>query len=158
MDGQVGLDSIAPTVTDLLDVEAPESWTGDTLVPSVTGDEQPTDDPVVSVTVRDESVTNQPIPRSLTDGDLLVSARNRDWTYIENVDTTESELYYRPDDPRQQTNLATDPTPEQADVIESLAPLVAEHASAIREHDSETTDDEDVDEDLEARLSALGYR
>ncbi|MDF9745447.1 sulfatase [Natrinema salsiterrestre] len=154
---QVGLDSIPPTVTDLMGVEAPDEWTGETLVPSVVGEESPADEPVVSVTVRDESVTTQPIPRSLEDGELLVSARNRDWTYIENVDTEEPELYYRPDDPLQQTNLATDPTPEQADVIDSLAPVVAAHASTIR--DAEPTDDDgEVDEDLEARLSALGYR
>ncbi|ELY75174.1 sulfatase [Natrinema pallidum] len=159
VEGQVGLDSIPPTVTDLLDIEAPASWTGDTLVPSVVGDESPADDPVVSVTVRDDSVTAQPIPRSLADGDLLVSARNRDWTYIENVATGEPELYYRPDDPRQQTNLATEPTPEQRDVIESLAPVATAHANTLRDPDDEATaDDEGVDEDLEARLSALGYR
>ncbi|WP_226005591.1 sulfatase [Natrinema salinisoli] len=154
---QVGLDSIPPTVTDLMDVEAPDEWTGETLVPSVVGEESPADEPVVSVTVRDESVTKQPIPRSLEDGELLVSARNRDWTYIENVETEEPELYYRPDDPLQQTNLATDPTPEQRDVIESLAPVVAAHASMIRDAEP-TEEDGDVDEDLEARLSALGYR
>ncbi|SER70792.1 sulfatase [Natrinema salaciae] len=159
--GQVGLDAIPPTVTDLLDVDAPSAWTGETLVPSVVGDESPADRPVVSVTVRDGAVTTQPIPRSPADGTLIVSARTRDWTYLENAATDERELYYRPDDPTQQTNLATDPSPEQRDVIESLAPIVADHASAIRDGGSETSDDEDdedVGEDLEARLSALGYR
>lgn len=159
IDGQVGLDSIPPTITDLLDADTPDSWTGDTLVPSVYDGDEPADEPVVSVTVRGESVTKQPIPRSLADGDLLVSVRDRDWTYIENVDTDEQELYSRPDDPSQQTNLATDPTPDQQDIIESFEPIVTAHAKTIRERDAEATpDDEDVDEDLEARLSALGYR
>jgi arylsulfatase A-like enzyme len=157
VEGQVGLDSIPPTVTDLLDVRAPDPWTGETLVPSVVGDESPADEPVVSVTVRGESVTTQPIPRSLADGSLLISARNRDWTYIENVETEDRELYSRPDDPLQQTNLATEPTPDRRDAIESLAPTVAVHADVLRDRDPETTDD-DIDEGLEARLSALGYR
>ncbi|MBZ6496240.1 sulfatase [Natrinema longum] len=157
--GQVGLDALPPTVTDLLDVQPPDSWTGDTLVPSVLEGDSPADEPIVSVTVRDDSVTAQPIPRSLADGDLLVSVRDRDWTYIENVDTDETELYYRPDDPRQQTNLAPDPTPEQRDRLDSFAPIATEHATMIRAQDSEeTADDGAVDEDLEARLSALGYR
>ncbi|MFW6000386.1 MAG: sulfatase, partial [Halorubrum sp.] len=62
------------------------------------------DDPVVSVTVRGDEVTQQPIPRSLSDGDLFVSARDDDWTYIENVDAGERELYHRPSDPTQQEN------------------------------------------------------
>jgi len=163
---QVGLDAIPPTVTELLDVQSPDSWTGRSLLPSVRGQDSPVDEPVVSVTVRGETVTTQPIPRSLADGDLLVSARNRDWTYIENVATNEPELYHRPTDPRQQTNLALDPTPEQRAVIEELAPIVADHANAVREGPSGTADGEDdgeveaepMDTDLEARLSALGYR
>jgi arylsulfatase A-like enzyme len=166
VEGQVGLDAVAPTVTELLDVEPADAWTGRSLLPSIRGIEQPGEDPVVSVTVRGEDVTSQPIPRTLEDGELLVSARNRDWTYIENVETSESELYHRPTDPRQQTNLAIEPTAEQAAVIETLAPVVAEHARTIREGPDEPPDEEAergpeadaVDDDLGARLSALGYR
>jgi arylsulfatase A-like enzyme len=165
VEGQVGLDDIAPTVTEVLDVDPAEAWTGRSLLPSVRGDDQPVDDPVISVTVRGDEVTSQPIPRSLADGDLLVSARNRDWTYIENVATTDAELYHRPTDPRQQTNLAADPTAEQAAVIDDLAPVVSEHASRILEGPDEQADDEPseseedaIDDDLGARLSALGYQ
>lgn len=160
IEGQVGLDAIPSTVTDLLGVDAPAEWTGSSVAPSVLDGEEPADEPVVSVTVRGEEVTSQPIPRSLDDGDLLVSVRDRDWTYVENVtadDAEATELYHRPDDPTQQTNLATDPTPEQADVIAEFAPIVDAHADLLRDHgDADAAGD--VDEDLEHRLEALGYR
>lgn len=158
---QVGLDALPPTVTDVLDVQPPNTWTGTSLLPSVCSDEPPADEPVVSVTVRDEDVTSQPIPRSLEDGDLLVSARTRDWTYIENVATNDCELYHRPNDPLQQTNLATDPTPDQQDIIEELVPIVTEHANMLQNADTVADGDDDgdgPDENLETRLQALGYR
>jgi len=168
IEGQVGLDAVPPTVTDLLGVDAPAAWTGSSVAPSVLDGEEPADEPVVSVTVRGEEVTSQPIPRSLDDGDLLVSVRDRDWTYVENVtaddagDAEATELYHRPDDPTQQTNLATDPTPEQADVMAEFAPIVDAHADLLRaaaEADTAAGPEEDgVDADLENRLEALGYR
>ncbi|MFW6317979.1 MAG: hypothetical protein ACOC06_05870, partial [Halorubrum sp.] len=122
------------------------------------------DDPVVSVTVRGDEVTQQPIPRSLSDGDLFVSARDDDWTYIENVDAGDRELYYRPDDPTQQENLAVDPDEEAQAVIDRFAPVVDAHAELLRERGAAAEaaaaerGEEEVDEDLEARLEALGYK
>ncbi|GAB3411501.1 sulfatase-like hydrolase/transferase [Haloparvum alkalitolerans] len=193
-DRPVGLDAVPPTVADLLGIEAPDAWEGESLLspgadrapddlaeaesePAVASDggavaetqaetgadSEPAEpaEPVVSVTVRGEELTAQPIPRSLDDGDLLVSARDDGWTYIENADTGEAELYHRPSDPDQQANLADDPTPEQAAAIERLAPAVASHVARLREEaDSgdDAGDEEEIDEDLEAQLSALGYR
>jgi len=105
-------------------------------------------------------VTHQPIPRSLSDGDLLVSARDAEWTYIENVDAETTELYHRPSDPTQQENLAGDPDETERAVVDRLAPVVAAHADLLRERGaaSAATGDDEVDADLEARLEALGYR
>jgi arylsulfatase A-like enzyme len=156
---QVGLDAIPPTVTDLLDVQPAAEWDGESLIPSVVSGDQPGDEPVVSVTVRGEDVTTQPIPRSLDDGDLLVSVRDRDWTYISNVDTDDIELYHRPTDPSQQEDLSTDPEPEEQAAIDRFEPIVEEHAALLRDGDRDHRDEtERVDEDLEARLDALGYR
>ncbi|PHQ43836.1 sulfatase [Halorubrum sp. C191] len=144
--------------------ETPSDTVGD--APSESGGDGDRDaaDPVVSVTVRGEDVTQQPIPRSLSDGDLFVSARDDDWTYIENVDAGDRELYHRPTDPTQQENLAVDPDAEGQAVIDRLAPVVDSHAKLLRERGAaaeaaaaERGDDE-VDEDLEARLEALGYK
>ncbi|TKX73901.1 sulfatase [Halorubrum sp. GN11_10-6_MGM] len=174
VDGHVGLDAIPPTVADLLGVDAPDEWHGKSLLPALRGEagdsatsDGSTADPVVSVTVRGEEVTQQPIPRSLSDGDLFVSARDDDWTYIENVDAGERELYHRPSDPTQQENLAVDPDEEAQAVIDRFAPVVDAHAELLRERGAaaeaaaaERGEDggDEVDEDLEARLEALGYK
>ncbi|MFB6128418.1 MAG: sulfatase [Halorhabdus sp.] len=163
VDRQVGLDAIPPTVTDLLSVDPHPKWEGQSLVPTVRDGESPADEPVVSITVRGEAVTSQPIPRSLDDGDLLVSVRNREWTYIENVDTGATELYHRPSDPTQGDDRSDDPGEEGRQIVERFAGIVDDHASRIREHTAETDEsdggeDTDVDEDLQTRLEALGYR
>ncbi|MFW5964408.1 MAG: sulfatase [Natronomonas sp.] len=153
---QVALDSVPPTIADLLDAEAPPAWAGETLVPTVTSGVDPADDPVVSVTVRGEDVTDQPIPRALDDGELLVSVRDETWTYIENVDAGGTELYHRPSDPTQQDDLSAEPTDEQRSVIERFEPLATAHAAMLR--GAEPQQQEEVDEDLKTRLEALGYR
>jgi len=158
IEGQVGLDALPPTVTDLLGVDPHPDWWGDSLVPSVLDGAAPDDEPVVSVTVRGEEVTAQPIPRTLSDGDLLVSVRDRDWTYIENVDGGDVELYHRPSDPGQQTDRSADPTEEEQSVIDRFGAVVDEHAALLRDRQGATDADDAVDEDLSARLEALGYR
>ena len=154
---QVGLDAIPPTVTDLLDVDPLAEWGGPTLTPSVFDGEAPADEPVVSVTVRGEDVTTQPIPRSLDDGDLLVSVRDEEWTYIENIDRETGELYYRPDDPGEQTDRSADGGAEERRVLDRFGSIAEAHARTLRSQDGDGTG-RDVDEDLEHRLEALGYR
>ena len=158
IDGQVGLDAIPPTVTDLLDADAPDVWRGSSLLPAVTDGEAPADDPVVSVAVRGEEVTTQPIPRSLDDGDLLVSVRDRDWTYVRNTETGAEELYHRPTDPGQTADRSADPDDEVARVLDRYRPVVDRHAELVRAGASEPTPGAEVDADLGARLEALGYR
>ena len=154
----VGLDAVPPTVADLLGVESPPEWRGESVAPAVRGDAEPDRDPVVSVTVRGEGVTEQPIPRSMADGDLLVSVRDAEWTYIENADTGETELYHRPSDPTQQTDRSADPTDEELAVVERFAPVAADHVAELRDREADAAGDDEVDADLEARLEALGYR
>lgn len=164
IDRQVGLDAIPPTVADLLDVDLPAEWTGESLASTVLSGDEPADEPVISVTVRDEDVTAQPIPRSLDDGELYVSVRDREWTYIENVDDGTTELYHRPSDPLQANDRSTDPSEEERAVVDRFAPLVEAHAESIRAGGTGETAGEEgdadgsVDEDLNARLEALGYR
>jgi len=154
----VGLDAIPPTIADLLGVESPPEWRGESVAPAVEGDDKPNQDPVVSVTVRGEEVTEQPIPRSMADGDLLVSVRDAEWTYIENADTGETELYHRPSDSSQQEDLSEDPTEAELAVVERFAPIAADHVAELRDREGDATGDDEVDEDLETRLEALGYR
>jgi arylsulfatase A-like enzyme len=157
IEGQVGLDSLPPTLADLAGVTPPGAWRGESLVPSVLDGAEPADEPVVSVTVRGEAVTDQPIPRSLDDGDLLVGVRDRDWSYIENVDTGDRELYHRPSDPGQRENRADDAGSDARAVIEEFEPLVEAHAELLRAAERGEQDTE-MDDDLDARLEALGYK
>jgi arylsulfatase A-like enzyme len=157
IDHGVGLDAIPPTVAALLGVDPPDEWEGESLRSTVTDGTSPTAEPVVSVTVRGDEVTAQPIPRSLADGDLYVSVRDAEWTYIENVESGSTELYHRPSDPTQQIDRAVDPTDDDEAVIDRFAPLVDAHAATIRT-DGETATPAQVDEDLGARLEALGYK
>ncbi|WP_340100309.1 sulfatase [Salinibaculum salinum] len=156
IDQQVGLDDIPPTITDLMDVDSPDGWYGESLITSVVDGEPPVDEPVVSVTVRGEEVTAQPIPRALSDGELLVSVRDRDWTYIENVDDGSAELYYRPSDPTQQDDRSDVDTAKERQILDRFSTIVDDHASLLRDQTGEQRDD--VDDDLGARLEALGYR
>ncbi|MDY6764624.1 MAG: sulfatase [Halobacteria archaeon] len=152
---QVGLDSVPPTVCDILGVPSHPKWTGNTLAPSVLDGVQPADEPVVSVTIRGEEVTSQPIPRNLDDGDLLVSARTDEWTLIENTATGEHELYHRPSDPRQQKDWTKDRNKDGRRVIDNLRPAITEHAATLSKAKG---DDRKMEEDVKTRLSALGYR
>ena len=165
----VGLDDIPPTIASLFDIDSLPPWTGSSLLSSVIGDSCAITDPVVSVAVRGETVTTQPIPRRIEDGELLISVRNHAWTYIEHVDTEHRELYYRPADPAQQTDLSVDPTALQQQVIDQFATVAAEHVVTLRrattDNGETAADDTDDHSDttvknnaVEAQLSALGYK
>lgn len=159
IDRPTGLDAIPPTVTDLLGVDPAPEWAADSALPAVRddSDELPPSEPVVSVAVRGEEVTKQPIPRSLGDGQLLVSVRDEEWTYIENIETGVQQLYHRPTDPGQQTDLTADPSPEARQKIDTFGSLARQHGKSIH---GQTVDkpNADVDADLSAQLEALGYR
>ncbi|MEF8777395.1 MAG: sulfatase [Natronomonas sp.] len=153
---QIGLDAIPPTVVELLGVTPPTGWEGQSLVSNVLDGEPLSDDPVVSVTVRGEEVTTQPIPRSLDDGDLLVSVRDREWTYIENMNTGSEELYHRPSDPAEKADCSDDPSDDERDVIERFSSIADGHARLLRAQTGDTPGE--VGDDLGQRLEALGYR
>jgi Arylsulfatase A and related enzymes len=145
----IGLDAIPPTVTSLLGVDPAPTWEG-RPVGAAPGA------PVVSVTVRGEEVTSQPIPRTLDDGRLLLSARTAEHVYIADPDRGHAELYDRREDPYQQEDLL--PTDDDALVAvrDRLAAAVSAHA--VRLGGVSPVDARPTDPDVEARLSALGYR
>ena len=155
----VGLDAIPPTVCDLLGVDPADDWVGESLLPTVRSGTAPRPDPVVTVAVRGEEVTQQPIPRRLDEGDLLVSARDRDWVYIRNTVTGAEELYDRRADPEQRTDLLSDGDVEgdAADARDRLGDTVDDHIATLEAADRDDPEDA-VDEDIETRLEALGYR
>jgi uncharacterized sulfatase len=158
----VGLDTIAPTVCDLLGVESSAAWEGVSVAPALDGDDIGDRGPVVSVAVRGESVTSQPIPRHLEDGELLVSARDARWTYIEHTESGHRELYDRRDDPEERRDHCAQDTDRDAPdaVIERLSAAVADHVEGLVDGDegTQTTHSGGESAEITARLKALGYK
>ncbi|WP_101294053.1 sulfatase [Halegenticoccus soli] len=150
----VGLDAIAPTVCDALGVRPAESWEGESVLPPFDRERSGERPPAVSVAVRGEEITQQPIPRRLDEGELLVSARTADWTYIEHVETGRRELYDRRADPSEQRNRYGDPADRPA-VAARLESAVDEHASRLARNESA---ERETPNEIAARLKALGYR
>jgi arylsulfatase A-like enzyme len=156
----VGLDVVPSTVCDLLSVRG--DFDGDSTLPVLRGEEPLPGEPVVSIAVRGESVTQQPIPRRLDDGDLLVSARTDRWTYVRHTGTGERELYDRCDDPEQVENVVEEH--DGSGVVDRLESAVAarvERIEAMERHVEEEGGEGDrptAPADVDRRLKALGYR
>ena len=158
----VGLDTVAPTVCDLLGVAPADAWEGQSLAPALDGEALDDRGPVVSVAVRGDSVTSQPIPRSLNDGELLVSARDARWTYIEHTESGHRELYDRRTDPEERRDHCAADTDLKAPdaVIDRLSAVVADHVERLdvaTETAVESASDGESEE-ITARLKALGYK
>ncbi|MBX0322005.1 sulfatase [Halomicroarcula sp. F13] len=158
----VGLDTVAPTVCDLLGVDAAPAWEGESVAPALDGETIESRSPVVSVAVRGESVTSQPIPRRLDDGELLVSARDARWTYVEHTESGHRELYDRREDPDEQVDLCADATEGTAPppVLDRLSAAVADHVDRLESaaDADESGDGGQTSDEIAARLKALGYK
>ncbi|WP_435362798.1 sulfatase-like hydrolase/transferase [Haloarchaeobius sp. DYHT-AS-18] len=159
----VALDAIPPTVCDAMEIRAPDHYTGESVMPTVHDGVAPDQEPVVSVTVRGDSVTQQPIPRRLGDGDVLVSARSEEWTYIEHPAADDQELYDRQADPAEQDDLWDGEPPNEAvarlqSAAEQRVMALDSVADAAESAGEDDADEEVVPEEIEDRLSALGYK
>jgi arylsulfatase A-like enzyme len=151
---QVGLNAIPATIAESFGVSPPVEWAP--ALPQ--GEPTNSTDPVVSVAVRGKEVTAQPIPRSLDHGDLLVSVRDSQWTYILNTETGEEELYHRASDPQQQDNRTSEPlSVAETTILAEFGDIARNHATTLRAQ-KRTTSASDVDSELGTRLEALGYR
>ncbi len=148
----VGLDAVPSTVCDAMGVEPPDSFDGDSALDVVRDGAERAAEPVVSVAVRGETVTQQPIPRSLDEGELLVSARTADWTYVRHAESGDRELYDRRADPFEQESVLDD------------HPAVADRLDEPVERRVETIGPDggdgpgEVPDEVESRLEVLGYR
>lgn len=157
----VSLDSIPATVCRAMGIDPADRFARAGLFrsmhPAETGGR-----PAVSVTVRGDRVTRQPIPRELTDGELLVSARTDRWTYIEYTDTGRRELYDRLSDPNEQVNRWPDAPAApierlQAAVDRRLAQIDSTPESDASRDGPDTPETTPTDA-ITDQLKALGYR
>lgn len=148
----VGLDAVPPTVCRAMGVDPPETFEGESLLPVVRGNATPEEAPIVSVAVRGATITQQPIPRSLDDGGLLVSARTREWTYIYHTESGRRELYRRSADRNEERNVID--RFAGSEVTTRLHAAVERHANRL----GGGSDGERPPSGVTARLKALGYR
>ena len=149
----VGLSDVPATVCDALGLST-AGLAGDSLTPVAVDGAAPNADPVTTLAVRGERVTEQPIPRRLADGDPVVAARTDRWTYVRNTAAGEEELYDRETDPTEQDDRAADPPADAP--VERLRRAASGRLDRLERGDSEPTRD-DGDDDLQRRLEALGY-
>jgi len=152
IDDPVGLDAIPSTICDFFGVDT-AGFDGQSLLPTVDSGRPPTDDPVLSVTVRGESVTEQPIPRSRSEGELIVSARTDRYTYIHHTESGRQELYDRRVDPGELSNIAG---------TQSATPVIGRLRRAVERYLADlgkgTGTAAEPDSAVERRLKALGYQ
>jgi uncharacterized sulfatase len=154
----VGHERLPPTVCTALGVD-PEPFDADSLLPVVRGATTPGPAPVTAVAVRGDSVTQQPIPQGLADGETLVSARTERFTYIYHADSGRRELYDRTEDPDEQRDqFETGDAPEWA--VDPLHEAVEARLAAIGPDGGDANDEDGpgVSAAVDRRLEALGYR
>ena len=146
--GAVGLNAIPPTVMEALDVDIPAHFGGRSLF------DPRSSDPVFSVTVRAETPTHQPIPRSTAEGELVVSARTDRWTYIRHSDSGLRELYDRNADPGETRDRW--PELEGSSTVRRLEAATDTYLKRLESEGPASTTP--VPESVTGRLSALGYQ
>jgi arylsulfatase A-like enzyme len=151
----VGLDAIPPTICDAMGVD--HDFDGESLLDETSASSPAT--PVTSVAVRGPTVTYQPIPRRLDDGELLVSARTREWSYVYHTESGNRELYDRTADPVESENLLGDPAAGNINVLDHLREAAERRIDAMASADAETDEDrEKAPSAVTDRLEALGYQ
>jgi arylsulfatase A-like enzyme len=154
VDEPTGLKTVPATIADLLGVD-PAPFAGESLRGLLAGGSHPDPGPVVSVALRGESVTTQPIPRRLSEGDLLASARDERFTYVCEP-SGEERLYDREEDPDEQENVL--PAHEGAAAVTALRAAATDRLETIDSEGRTAEGDDGVPDELGARLEALGYR
>ena len=104
-------------------------------------------------------MTYQPIPRRLDDGELLVSARTREWSYIYYTESGNRELYDRTADPTETENLLDDAADGDIDVPDYLHEAVEGRIDAMASADVEPARTGKAPPSaVTDRLKALGYQ
>ncbi|WP_299267438.1 sulfatase-like hydrolase/transferase [Halorientalis sp.] len=155
VEAPVGLEVVPATVAELFGLDS-APFEGRSVRGALDGRDIDQESPVVSVTVRGESVTTQPIPRSPTEGSLLLSARDERWTYVYHDETGEAELYDRDTDPDEQDPRSPDEAAPSTvgrlhDAVRSRRDRIRTATPQRNEHDA--TPPESVTD----RLEHLGY-
>ena len=146
---RVSLIDLAPTLLDVIGLEAPNQFQGSSLVPVLKG-----------VEGRPLVYGEKVVQLSEDDGETELGGQgiraaliSDDWKVI--AARTE-ELYYLPDDLQEQNNLASQ-SPEMSGLLELLADVNRRNAALRKELGTGLGDKQGLDEETLEELEALGY-
>jgi arylsulfatase A-like enzyme len=146
---RVSLIDLAPTLLDVIGLEAPTQFQGSSLVPVLQG-----------VEGRPLVYGEKVVQLSEDDGETELGGQgiraaliSDDWKVI--AARTE-ELYYLPDDLQEQNNLASQ-SPEMSGLLELLADVNRRNAALRKELGTGLGDKQGLDEETLEELEALGY-
>ena len=152
----VGLDALAPTICDAMGVPVADDFEGSDLLATIRDGEPPENEVVTSIAVRGERITQQPIPRRLDDGELLVSARTAKWTYVYNATSGAQELYDRLADPEETENVWS--SHAESLIARRLHRSATQLAERLRNRTATQHEEGTMPAEVGTRLEALGYR
>ena len=146
---RVSLIDLAPTLLDLLGLEAPAQFQGSSLLPVLAGRE---DRPLIY----GEKVVRAPgIDDEAEEGEPGIRAAliSDDWKVIT---ARSQELYYLPDDRLEQSNLAAK-SPKMRGLLKLLADVNRRNAALRKELGTGRGERQGLDEETLEELEALGY-
>jgi arylsulfatase A-like enzyme len=123
---QVSLLDLAPTILDMLGIEKPEAFLGNSLLPLITGNKvQPGDLPAISETDSTVDPAHLPPWEAITQLDThkrVISLRTGKWKYIYN-EGRQDELYHLENDPKETQNMID----AQPDIATELRAKIMAH-------------------------------
>jgi arylsulfatase A-like enzyme len=144
IEGLVSLIDLPPTIADIQDIDLPDNWCGESLVPMIDDGELRENSIVFSEYRVEDNGWAGPV----------IACMTRDWKYIYDGVFGRDELYNLYDDPGEQNNLIE----SCPDEMEELRKYVLDHIQLLKESQSATENIKvEVDDRLIQRLRDLGY-
>lgn len=139
IDTPVELIDLFPSVLEILDIEMPGSVQGRSLLTLFGGDSGDEREPAYSETLW----PSDPVDR-------VKGIRTRDWKYIASLGGGSGLLFHLPTDPNERKNLIE----EKPDVVRTFDARLVEMSGRLGDEGGMLPE---MDEDVKARLRALGY-
>lgn len=112
IDDLVSLLDLSPTILDILDIEKPKKWLGESLLPLIKGDKRRANNAVTSEV-------------SCSNGKRKISYRMKKWKLIWDEERDFYELYDLEKDSKELKNIAE----EKPDIVKHLSSKIKEHVS-----------------------------
>lgn len=146
-DQLVSLLDLAPTVTDLLEVDPPDTWRGKSIVPTLSSNKT-LQNYVISELSHQDGLGGKVVPE-----DIVMSARGQRWKYIRNCQGDHEEVYDLKNDPKETSN-KIDNMPGESEYLRSI---VLQRIEELKGVTSSDPNERNMTDETKKRLSELGY-